>query len=437
MKYATLQKLCREFAEVSLRLLATSDTKMPLTEASTVQINENRTGYQTSSTLVPDIHAYLFLSYKEIANSSAFKSFVGYMFETREIEQLHSKREIERMLPQSFLAKLIDRERISWNFNEKKFNRIYESFENYLFSETVPYKFFVILPQLKIESKEMVLNENLKIKRMPDEEFKKLAGSFLTEFYHRFDFFPETLMLERVIQVRKKPRVVMNSPTREQSEETRNLFIKVITALRLFKKGKVGFDKIYGEVLSDWEGGRRSTDSSLTKSIGGNLQLQKPEELDFIEFWNFLRDIDLKTLDKNLRIAVNRFNSAFMRRDLEDRLIDYVIALTSLFSKKNEAGLGRYRLSMRITLFLAKEPETRKKIRKEILEIYDVRSAIVHGNEIKKLRHFKDLKTLVDGTEDYLRRSIKDLLQLSQKLGGRSKIINNIDNSLFSALVDL
>jgi hypothetical protein len=46
------------------------------------------------------------------------------------------------------------------------------------------------------------------------------------------------------------------------------------------------------------------------------------------------------------------------------------------------------------------------------------------------------LEALVDGAEDYVRRSIKDLLQLNLKLGGRSKIIENIENSLFSALID-
>lgn len=76
------------------------------------------------------------------------------------------------------------------------------------------------------------------------------------------------------------------------------------------------------------------------------------------------------------------------------------------------------------------------KVRKEIIEIYDVRSAIVHGNDIKKFRNFKDLEALVDRAEDYLRRSIKDLLQLTLKLGGRNKVIDKIENSLFSASID-
>lgn len=440
MEDSRLQKACRKFAEDSLRILAsTADTQLPMREALAVIINEDRTGFRTSNQQVPDLYLYLFRNYDKIASSTAFKAFVNYMSKIEKLKKLYTDYEIERSLPTRFLVKLLrDNEEIVWKLNEAKFKKIYENFESYLFSETVPYKSFVVLPQLEIETEEIVLKDELKIKKLSDKEFEKLVEVSTLGMPHLEFLSPEKVVLERVFGVRKKPTVVMNSPTTEQNGVTRNLFLNVITTLRLFKKGKVGFDTIYGENLSDWEGGgfRGGSSPAFPETRGGRLKLEKSEEVDFVKFWKFFNNIKLETLDKNLRIAVSRFNSAFERRDAEDKLIDYVIALTALFSKKDEAGLGRYRLSMRVALFLAKKPEERKKVRKEILEIYDVRSAIVHGNDIKKFRNFKDLKTLVDRTEDYLRRSIKDLLQLNLKIGGRSKIIDKIENSLFSAPID-
>lgn len=107
-----------------------------------------------------------------------------------------------------------------------------------------------------------------------------------------------------------------------------------------------------------------------------------------------------------------------------------------LFSKKGQRGLERYRLSMRVALLLERDSKKRKKVRQEILEIYDKRSDVVHGREIKKFQNFTNLTDLVDKAEEYVRRAIKVLLQLDLKLGGRSKIIDNIENSLFSAAID-
>lgn len=325
-------------------------------------------------------------------------------------------------------------------FDEGRFNEVYQSFETYLYSETVHYRSFVILRNLEIETEELTLNADLKIKILSDSEFEELVKVSLLPFSQPSftSLSPKNLVLERSFTIRKSPEVMLNSPTNEQTEETQSLFGNVINALRLFKKGTVGFEAIFGQIIADWEGGgfRIRSSPTLSHAFHGSFKLQESEQDDFIEFWHFFKGINFKALDKNFRIATNRFNSAYERKDPEDRLIDYVIALTSLFSKKSERRLERYRLSMRVALLLERHSEKRKKVRQEILEIYDKRSAVVHGREIKKFQNFTNLTDLVDKAEEYVRRSIKVLLQLDLKLGGRSKIIDNIENGLFSAAID-
>jgi len=415
--------------------------EIPMKDFESVKIKEDRSGFETRSKQVPDLYLFLFLNYDKIARSDGFKSFTNYLLENDKVKKLYTDYEILRSIPLTFLKKiLVHKETFVAAFDEGRFNEVYQSFETYLYSETVYYRSFVILRNLEMETEELTLTAALKIKTLSDSEFEELVNVSLLPFPQPslISLSPKNLVLERSFTIKKNPEVVMNSPTNEQTEETKSLFVKVINALRLFKKGKVGFEAIFGQIIADWEGGgfRVSSSPTLPHTFRGSFKLQESEQDDFIEFWHFFKGINFKALDKNFRIATNRFNSAYERKDPEDRLIDYVIALTSLFSKKMERGLERYRLSMRVALLLESRSEKRKKVRQEILEIYDKRSSVVHGREIKKFQNFTNLTDLVDKAEEYVRRSIKVLLQLDLKLGGRSKIIDNIENGLFSAAID-
>ena len=440
MKNSKLHLFCRKFVEDSIKILCSiSNVEIPKKDFESVKIKEDRSGYETRSKQVPDL--FLFLNYDKIARSDGFKSFTNYLRERNKVKNLYTDYEISRSIPLSFLEKiLVHKETFVAEFDKEKFNEVYQSFETYLYSETVHYRSFVILQNLEIETQELTLTDNLKIKTLSDSEFEQLVNLSLSPFSQPslFSLSPKNLVLERDFAIKKNPEVVTNSPTREQMEETVSLFVKVINALRLFKKGRVGFEAIFGQIIADWEGGgfRISSSPTFPHAFRGSFKLQESEQEDFTDFWHFFKGINFKALDKNFRIATNRFNSAYERKDPEDRLIDYVIALTSLFSKKKERGLGRYRLSMRVALLLERHSEKRKKVRQEILEIYDKRSDVVHGREIKKFQNFTNLTELVDKAEEYVRRSIKVLLQLDLKLGGRRKIIDNIENGVFSAAID-
>ena len=443
MKDKKLHLFCKEFVENSLSIIKlVSNIPVPMKEVLSVKFKENRSGYETTSKQVPDLYLFVFQMYDKIEGSLAFKSFTNYMLENDEIKQFYTDYEIRKSIPTTFLVKFFSlKGTVVAKFDEECFNKIYESFEKYLYSKSVPYKVFIPIPNLEIETKELALDDNLKIRNLSEKEFGELVNAFSFPFPSapsiRF-LSPESLILERTFEVRKNPKVVVNSPTNEQNAETRNLFNKVVTALRLFKKGGIGYDAVFSRNLSDWDTGGFSIHSSLALPYfsGPRYILNRSEEKKLVRFWHFLKGVNLKTMDKNLRRAINRFDSAYERKDPEDSLIDYAIALTSLFSRGDEAGVGRYRLSIRAALLLGRKTNEREKIRQEVLEIYDKRSDIVHGRDIKKFRNFKDLRDLADSAEEYTRRSIKALLQLDAKFGGRRKAIDSIEKGLLSALID-
>lgn len=105
----------------------------------------------------------------------------------------------------------------------------------------------------------------------------------------------------------------------------------------------------------------------------------------------------------------------------DQKLIDLVIALETLFSPGNEGEL-RFRIAQRAAILLGKEAEERKTLMKFFKTVYDARSQIVHSGisafhppEIPK-RLAKDLRTLTDEQlvllGDYIRQATLKILTL-------------------------
>jgi hypothetical protein len=96
-----------------------------------------------------------------------------------------------------------------------------------------------------------------------------------------------------------------------------------------------------------------------------------------------------------LRVAIRRCISAFIERSTpEDALIDLVIALEALFGARGEL---RLRISAALAWLLGEDAEERAALQSRAKLVYDVRSKIVHGAELKENEasqaevHAKDL----------------------------------------------
>ena len=81
---------------------------------------------------------------------------------------------------------------------------------------------------------------------------------------------------------------------------------------------------------------------------------------------------------EKVRLALKRFGDTAERMSAEDKLIDYWIALESLFAPESSSEI-RYRAALRIASYLG-EGEERSKIYRDVGLSYDFRSAVVHAN---------------------------------------------------------
>ena len=90
--------------------------------------------------------------------------------------------------------------------------------------------------------------------------------------------------------------------------------------------------------------------------------------------WN---SSDEQADDAALTFALRRFADAYARTRDDDRIVDYWVALESMFSK--ETSEVTYRVSMRAARFIGATADERSDLRERLKRSYGVRSKLVHG----------------------------------------------------------
>lgn len=132
----------------------------------------------------------------------------------------------------------------------------------------------------------------------------------------------------------------------------------------------------------------------------GEYHLSESERSDFCQFWNDYRKID------SANFAVRRFNLANFRPSLDDRFADYVASMEYLFAPDSKDGGISFKFRVIGTMVLGnkKSENERREIYDKLKEAYNLRSAIVHGNQktVKKLLP-KNNKSLEDKWEELIK----------------------------------
>ena len=114
--------------------------------------------------------------------------------------------------------------------------------------------------------------------------------------------------------------------------------------------------------------------------------------------WGFAPDVDLDDgeakrlvsafltltgpLRTRLRLALRRFNQALRRPSHGDRALDLAISLESLLV--DDAGENTYKMGLRAALLLCGPMERRREVRAIVLELYKLRSGLVHDGVLPR-----------------------------------------------------
>ena len=216
-------------------------------------------------------------------------------------------------------------------------------------------------------------------------------------------------------------------------DDIRETMIDVVTALRLqqagsFAPGPLVYVLSSGQEFSlghatIWT--RLSKTESYLALAEGCYELLQTEVETLREFWQEFQDKRQKGKLSDLEIALGRFNSSYSG-GLEDRLIDQMIALESLYL--GDLQELRYKLALRAAFLLARGSKGRTQVLKRLKKAYDARSKVVHGQGPPD-----NLLELVEYTEEYLRQSIRKFLKLPDKYSSKQLRERLLDENIIQA----
>jgi hypothetical protein len=139
-----------------------------------------------------------------------------------------------------------------------------------------------------------------------------------------------------------------------------------------------------------------------SESMSGNPQeLKEEHRVTLIKYWQRYRHI---YGDKELRIVLTRYSRSFGRPSFEDQIVDLCVALESVFAAESASGEISYRVSLRASRLLVKDPASREKIFSEIKSAYSLRSKVVHGSSDMKPKDWEKLISSISYARDIVRQ---------------------------------
>lgn len=380
---------------------------------------------------VPNLYRFISQYEKKILNLSEFNSLSDYINKDKRLILLRKIDENQNQhVPHSalfrFLFQLAEKTG-SFKFNSQAFDKLYKEYEDYLYLDTINYQCFSIMINFQSNVEKIKLSNGLVIKKISNIERRKIWRMRTTR---EFDMFS----IDWIIQIQDK---VKRGEKFAYKHASRN-FNDLITALRLFKVGIVGYKHIYSYPLSRWDETIR-TNLVERKFSGKKYILSKSEVHKFKKWWKEFRRYKNLMTKKGIEIAIQRFNYAYERVSLEDKLIDYIIAFESLLLTGHPEK--RFRFALNGALLLGKEIKElkerylyMKKAREFLYEAYDLRSNIVHGSK-KKIKEIKinnnkiPIHEFIEAIENYLRKSIKIYLKISNRQG-KKEILKKLDDDI-------
>ena len=191
----------------------------------------------------------------------------------------------------------------------------------------------------------------------------------------------------------------------------------LVDSLSLFSIGSPQFGTIYKNITSPWIHHDDKFENNITYQQV--LQFNKKDKRKFTFIYGTQKFADY-TIKGNsfVRISKNRFISALSRPSQLDKLIDLAISMESLYV----SGPGDITLKLvnRSSTLLAKNDKEREDIWSFMKKAYNIRSGIVHGEELRN--------TEINGKNYTVDDIIEKLVILTQKsIVIYSELINHYD----------
>jgi hypothetical protein len=339
-----------------------------------------------------------------------------------------SRLDVRNILASLIYAMLDDEGRPT--FTCEKFHQKWKELEDFFGADQIAYKTVAPLPYLVVPTFPLRLNDELILDRLTENEVTRCYQvGVLRATSLRFPMIygetavgiRRTKFLPKLILQDEEPREPLEA-VNEGSFGKRPLFRDdliiddVLSALRLFKHTQIRVAGLAKWSDSPWLAGGTEYRVLGQWPYGGNFELSESDVPHFLELWQLLEERAAR-----LSFSIHRFNLAFDRGLLADRIVDLVVAAEALFLGDLDEGYRgelRYRLALRAAKFIEHTGYSEHEVFRVMRRAYDARSAIVHGGSPKDTRlpdnQSADLPTFIDAIEDVVRLGLRKALSMKE-----------------------
>lgn len=331
-------------------------------------------------------------------------------------------------------------------FTDERFQRKWLEWMGLLGVDGIPSKTVSPLPNLSVPAFPLRLNDELALDRLTADEVTRCCQvGVIRPVSSRFPLINASFAVG-IRRTRFVPKFIGDEPHKLPEAEDEGTFGNrpplrddlmiddVLSALRLFKHTQI---RTAG--LASWVDAPGLSASTSFREIGrwpygGRFDLSEDEVPDFLELWR-----QLEAGAARFEFAIHRFNLAFDRRLLADRIVDLVIAAESLFLgdlDEKYRGELRFRFALRAAKFITHPNYGERDIFHMMRQAYDARSAIVHAGKSKKTYQLPTnqsvtLSTFIDTIEELVRLGLRKALSMKQD-GKKLRKANYWDDLVFS-----
>jgi hypothetical protein len=313
-------------------------------------------------------------------------------------------------------------------FIDERFNRKWKELAQFFGTKQFPLKTIAPLPGLLVPQFPLRLSDQLVLDRLTDNEVTKCCDvGVLRPQSPRFPLIFEevavgirrTTMLPKIIRKDSAPSDMPDAVS-EGSFGNRPLFRDdlvvddVLSALRLLKSTQLRTAGYASWTDSYWLGSGTSYRVLRQWPYGGSCELSEVEVRQLLELWHLL-----EKGAATFGFSIHRFNLAFDRGLLADRIVDLIIAAESLFLGEldvRDRGELRFRFALRAAKFIEHPIYTERDVYRVMRRAYDARSAIVHGGSPNDTRlpdnEAATLPDFIDAIEELVRLGIRKALAM-------------------------
>ncbi|MFQ5833985.1 MAG: hypothetical protein ACE5H4_14870, partial [Candidatus Thorarchaeota archaeon] len=339
------------------------------------------------------------------------------------------------LILRSFLEMYLE-EQTDLLFDEEQFSLTFKIMLKSIREDFVEYETFIPIEQFSMDDEYIELVDGWKIERVPEDRL----GELLPEMHRFGERSPDLKRIEfALVRISKEKKEVVRKGKkrqRRQTATTESIEPEIImTALRTLKKGFCSFSDWRVRPL-DWLFQRRSIGLGFRStnimspfmSRGYHLTTDDIDELK--ELIMLLNSLAKK---EELEIPISRFIYGIEREDALDKLIDYMIALESLYLQLEDEL--KLRFSLRIATFMAQNEKEHGEIFNLMSTAYSTRSKIVHGEKWNKIekeakKNGYSIGGLIERVEEILRSSINKFARFIISGQSVKQVIEMIDVSV-------